>query len=212
MKILLALILSLFLSTLNIFCQTVVINNGMYGIDNEKKLIVINQELAQLNDSEVKTGLSINGNSYTFENQIENLQLGICYTVRDQQQNIFSLYFTELPIIQIETPNKIEKEIKVPASFSISDKNGEQMSSVVGIRYRGNYTYKMFDKKSYRIEFWTDEEKKETKDVSLLGLRSDDDWNLNAMPNEPLRARNKTNFDIWRKINTLYYQSEEKML
>lgn len=45
--------------------------------------------------------------------------------------------------------------------------------------------------------------------MSLLGLRSDDDWNLQAMYNEPLRLNNKTSFELWDKIDTLHYLNEE---
>jgi hypothetical protein len=43
----------------------------------------------------------------------------------------------------------------------------------------------------------------------LLGLRSDNKWDLQAMANEPLRMNEKTSFDIWRKINQLSYRSSE---
>ena len=48
-----------------------------------------------------------------------------------------------------------------------------------------------------------------TRDVSLLGMRDDDDWNLQAMFNEPLRIRNRSCFEIWDNIYTLPYKEEE---
>ncbi len=60
-----------------------------------------------------------------------------------------------------------------------------------------------------KIEFWLDSNGNVTENVSLLGMRSDDDWNLQAMYNEPLRVRSKTNNDLWRLINTLHYQNSE---
>lgn len=40
-------------------------------------------------------------------------------------------------------------------------------------------------------------------------MRSDDDWNLQAMYNEPLRIRSKSNYELWNKIDQLYYNKEE---
>lgn len=78
----------------------------------------------------------------------------------------------------------------------------------IGIQYRGGWSQSL-PKKSMEIEFWTDSTGTETVDHSLLGMRSDDDWNLQAMYNEPLRIRSKTSNDLWRMINTLHYQNQE---
>ena len=59
------------------------------------------------------------------------------------------------------------------------------------------------------IEFWTDNIGNETQNHALLGMTNDDDWNLQAMYNEPLRIRSKTNNDLWRMINSLHYQNQE---
>ncbi|WP_366841162.1 CotH kinase family protein [Lacinutrix sp.] len=44
-------------------------------------------------------------------------------------------------------------------------------------------------KKSFDLEFWADLVSKEKKDIKFKGMRSDDDWILDAMYNEPLRLR-----------------------
>jgi hypothetical protein len=72
-----------------------------------------------------------------------------------------------------------------------------------------NAIQSMYVKKSYKISFKEDASLETSKDVSLLGMRYDDDWDLQAMANEPLRMNEKTSFDIWRKINKLHYQSSE---
>src|SRR5690606_4420664 len=55
------------------------------------------------------------------------------------------------------------------------------------------------------IEFREDTNYEVTKDVSLLGMRSDDDWNLEAFAIEPLRLRSVVGFDLWRDIHQPYY-------
>ncbi len=43
----------------------------------------------------------------------------------------------------------------------------------------------------------------------LLGMRSDDDWNLLAMYNEPFRLHNVACNQLWQAIHTPYYQALE---
>ena len=94
------------------------------------------------------------------------------------------------------------------AHFRMIETNQAAVSSFIGIQYRGGWTQTL-PKKSMEIEFWSDSTGAETQDVSLLGLRTDDDWNLQAMYNEPLRIRSKTNNDLWRRIHTIHYQQSE---
>jgi hypothetical protein len=195
----------------NIFANdTIPIQEGMFGIDQHKKLIVVNQNVDSINTQWIhpKDRISIDNTLYTMENPVDKVQIGLAYQIEDTERNNYTLYFTQLPLIHITTPNTIVDEPKVAATFKMLESNSNTIVSDIGIELRGA-TSQGYPKKSYRIGFWTDSTGDENKDVSLLGMRADDDWNLQAMYNEPLRMRNKTNFDIWRKINTLYYQSNE---
>jgi hypothetical protein len=191
--------------------DTIRIGEGMFGIDPNKKMIVVNQDVDSINATWLlpKGSIFIDNKHYAIEIPVDKIQIGIAYRIFDAEYNKYILYFTQLPLIQITTPNTIVDEPKVAATFKMSESNSNRITSDIGIEIRGSFS-QSFPKKSFRIGFWEDSTGDENKDVSLLGMRSDDDWNLQAMYNEPLRMRNKTNFDIWRKINTLYYQSNEK--
>ena len=146
---------------------------------------------------------------YTFSVAIQTIEIGIPYDVVHSENNqIYKLYFTEFPLIHITTPHTIVDAPKVWASFRLTENNGESTFSDIGIEYRGGYSQSLA-KKSMEIEFWEDSTGEETIDYSLLGMRSDDDWNLQAMFNEPLRFLSKTNNDLWRLFHTSYYIADE---
>jgi hypothetical protein len=77
-------------------------------------------------------------------------------------------------------------EPKVPAMFTMIESDSNTTTSDIGIEIRGGST-QIFSKKSYKIVFRDNALPQNNKDVSLLGMRSDDDWDLQAMANEPLR-------------------------
>lgn len=171
----------------------------------------MNQEVDEVNAQSPFGQFSkiVLGNEFEMLQLISNFEYGEDYPVKNElTSDDYSLYFTRLPIISITTANTIVDEPRLHAYFFMSEPGQEITSSSIGIEYRGGWTQTL-PKKSLRIEFWEDLEGNETKDVSLLGMRSDDDWNLQAMFNEPLRFHNTTCFELWRKIDTLYYMNEE---
>lgn len=205
-------LLFLFFSSVANADETIVIDNTMYGIDHSKKLIVSNASVTEINSNfpGIKSAISLNVN-YNFVTPVESIETGIPYDVvstAGDETDIYILYFTELPLAHINTPHEIVDEPRVYADFMLVESNGNTVSSAIGIEYKGGWTQSLA-KKSLRIEFWEDETGDETLDFSLLEMRSDDDWNMEAMFNEPLRLRSKTNFDLWKLFHTMYYIDEE---
>ena len=180
----------------------------MYSIDHLHKLILVNQDVDLINSfyPDTKSDIALDVN-YSFDLPVEVIQTGILYSVKNSSNVLYRLFFTQLPVINIYS-GAIVDEPKVLASFKLVESNGNIITSDIGIEYRGAWAQTQ-PKKPYRIEFWTDKTGKSTHDVSLLGMRSDDDWNLQAMYNEPMRIRSKTNNDLWKKIHTVYYQRSE---
>ena len=187
--------------------DTLVIKDNLFQIDSINKLALVNQNIEQMDLSFPITTIKLNG-YYIFKNSIDSLNFGIAYKVENSKKQTFTLYFTQLPIICLFTNLTIEKENKVVGNFFMSESNENLTSSVVGIRHRGFFT-NMLPKKSYRVEFWSDSTGENKSDVSLLNMRNDDDWNLLAMFNEPMKINNKTCFELWEQIDTLYYQDIE---
>ena len=77
-----------------------------------------------------------------------------------------------------------------------------------GFKIRGTSS-QQFDKKSYRMELWSDETGTEIADTTFLGLRSDDDWNLEALWAQPLRLRDKVANELWMEMYQLPYLENE---
>ncbi len=202
--------LLLFLSVFVHANEIITIDAMMFGIDNNKKLIVSNKNVAEINLAYpgIKTDILLDA-SYTFVTPVQTIQIGTPYEIRFSGNNeIYTLYFTELPIIYITTPHEIVDSHKVWASFKLIENNESSILSDIGIEFRGSWTQTL-PKKSLEIEFWENNTGEDTQDFSPLGLRSDDDWNLQAMFNEPLRFHSKTGNELWKLFHTVYYQAQE---
>jgi len=72
---------------------------------------------------------------------------------------------------------------------------------------RAAATRKVFRKKTFDLEFWTDATGVDNRNVQCGNLRSDDDWILDALYNEPLRLRSYVANKLWLDVHTPYYQT-----
>lgn len=200
----------LFLSISIFAADIIIVPANQYQIDQNLHLIVVNQDVLLINSTwtDSKTGIFLDKN-YIFQNPQGTVEIGNPYIIVDSLTNEeFTLYFTQLPLVSISTSEIIVDEPKVLASFQLVESDQTEVVSNIGIEYRGGYTQSL-PKKSYGIEFWNDTTGDETENYSLLGMRSDDDWNFQAMFNEPLRFRKKTNHQLWQLIHTIYYKNDE---
>lgn len=128
---------------------------------------------------------------------------------------LYELMFITLPIIQIYTETEIADEPKTIGKLILNNPYYQddheflrETESLIGIEIRGNI-YLGRPKSSYGFELWTDESGTENKDISLLGLREDDDWILDAMYGDLMRMRNRIAFQIWNSMTKLHYSDKE---
>ncbi len=126
------------------------------------------------------------------------------------QSTAFSQILTssELPIVIIETEEDyIPDEPKVFATMGIID-NGEgeinhidddfnHYDGYIGIETRGNST-QGFDKKTYTVELW-DEEENEI-DAPLLGMGEEEDWILHGMVIDKTQLRIPMSFYLHQQM------------
>lgn len=179
-------------------------------MDGSHSLVVTNADVNLVNASwpELKTHVFL-GEVCSFAVPIASIEEGTAYEIYVPSEDaFFTFYFTELPIIHITTDFEIVDEPNVLAHFTMIESDQTMLESHIGIQYRGGWSQTL-PKKSMEVEFWTDASGNDTQDFALLGMRSDDDCNLQAMYNEPLRIRSKTNNDLWRMIGRLHYQQDE---
>lgn len=189
--------------------DTIVVPPNMFQVDHDLQLIVVNLPVDEVNAQWPNLKAAIHTDEiYALSADVQEITVGTAIAVANAAGEIYQLYFTALPLIAITTNQVIVDEPRVPGNFMISDTSGTVISAGLGIEFRGSFS-QTYPKKSYRIEFWNDSTGMENVDLSLLGMRSDDDWNLQAMYNEPLRLRSVVCNKLWRMIHAPYYQTAE---
>ena len=151
-------------------------------VDHEKKLIVTTGRLPEGMKS-FKELMEVKGETYT------------CYR-------------SEMPLITITTDGPIVNSPAVHGLINVADADGNVIEMHAGFKIRGTSS-QQYDKKSYRVELWADETGTLMADTTFLGLRSDDDWNLEAMWAQPLRLRDKVANELWMEMYTLPYATSE---
>lgn len=113
-----------------------------------------------------------------------------------------------LPVIHIDTKGQeIRRDERIQAIIRIEDTAGDSsLTHLAGIKIRGA-TSTAYPKKSYAIEFC--DSMGGEMDVALFGLRSDDDWILDAMYIDHSRMRNRLCTDIWNDYNRIPHSDVE---
>lgn len=196
----------------SLYCssQSLIINvsENHFHIDETNLLIVSHIEVEEFNDlsnfSELI--LSLNEKEYYFNIIPENLDYTKSYLINNGS-NQYVLYFTPLPIISIDALEGIVDEPKRLANFVYSDEQ-QVINSKIGIELRGGSS-QGYPKKTFDIEFWEEENGEKKRDVQFGNLRSDDDWILDGLYNEPLRLRSFVANNIWLDIHKPYYLEDE---
>ena len=155
---------------------------GPYGIDHEKKIVVATGRLLE-GMKPYKETMEVRGEAYT------------CYR-------------SEMPLITITTDGPIVNSPAVHGIINVADADGNVITMHAGFKIRGTSS-QQYDKKSYRVELWADETGTLMADTTFLGLRSDDDWNLEAMWAQPLRLRDKVANELWMEMYQLPYLENE---
>lgn len=191
---------------------TINVSENNFGIDESNSLIVSHiQNIGNYtNTSEyAEIVITLGQNNYNFSSIPDSLEYSNSYLIIDSStSNQYTLYFTLLPIILIESNNTILDEPKILANFTYSDEE-QVLVSNIGIELRGGSSQN-YPKKTYDLEFWNDTVGDETKNVQFGELRSDDDWILDALYNEPLRLRSYLANKLWLDIhNVPYYIDDE---
>ncbi len=190
---------------------TIDIPENHFKIDETNSLIVSHIENIETYNnitgfSEVV--ISLNQKDYNFDAMPTALEYSDSYLITETNTtNQYTLYFTQLPIISIESPNTILDEPKTLANFVYADSE-QVLISKIGIELRGGFS-QSFPKKTYDLEFWEDDNGEDTHNVQFGNLRSDDDWILDALYNEPLRLRSYIANKLWLDIHTPNYQEDE---
>ena len=189
----------------------VTINPQFFHADSASKLVVINAPLHQLNAAEL-SGDSIrtlvaNGQAYALARPVSKLSTAASYQATYQAKN-YTVYFTRVPVLSLRTRHQIVDAPSVYANVVLTDTTGLVAQSATGIELRGA-TSQSYPKKSYELSLWADTLGTDNQDLALLGMRTSNKWNLQAMYNDQLRLRIKVANELWQDMNQVYYKAQE---
>ena len=113
------------------------------------------------------------------------------------------IVFTPMPVIEINTADEsLPAELDSEGSlrmFSAEYKSIWLDESPIEINVRGN-TSTRFPKKSYRVKIVDGYGEKQN--LSIAGLRSDDDWILNPMYSDTSKVREALAYSLWEDMNS----------
>jgi hypothetical protein len=208
-KYLTALIVALVFTAANVLADNAItVNTNFYHIDKKHNIIIINKGVNEINAgaNELKSRLILD-KEYALTEPTLLISTSLSYQAK-RNDSTYTVYFTQLPIIHIDTKKQIMDSPSVYANFVMSEANGSITKSNLGIEIRGAWS-QSYPKKSYELSFWDDTTGTITRDLSLLKMRTDNKWNLQAMYNEPLRSRSKTSNELWQDIHQIYYKDKE---
>lgn len=122
---------------------------------------------------------------------------------------------TTLPLVRIgdgETRmENFNRETFSPDDFLLVMPDGTTVATPAGYRIRGATGAVLYTKKSFAVKLY--DEAGDDLDASLLGMRTDNSWILDAMASDISRLRNRATMDLWLDFATLpYYAAEEPRL
>lgn len=138
-------------------------------------------------------------------NLIENNKQLKLVIYDDKNYNVYNIVCTTLPLINISFDGSVEniiKETSTSMNFYLFDNRKDVIQRVVktqgSIHVRGATTA-YFPKKGYRISLITESlgHNKRDNDLSILGMREDEDWILYAGYNDPEKIRNVFSSNLW---------------
>lgn len=123
----------------------------------------------------------------------------------------YHLIITGMPIVMLTTNTDIADD-DVSAKFDLvnpdyqAEHSSLEISSDIQISIRGGVS-RAFPKKNYKMHL-VDQSGNDT-DASLLGLRNDNSWILDAMYIDQARMRNRVCTDLWNSFNNVPYINKE---
>ena len=192
--------------------DTVVIPAPYYQVatSNNNRLVLINQSLEHINTtySGIKGGVLLGDLRLGIVNPVDSFAYRARYRAKDSFGKTYWLHFTTLPVMHIHTTQGITNEPRRPARLQLTTPDGESLTTWIGVEYKGAGSLSDA-KKSYRIECWTDSLATDKVDHALLGMRNDDDWDLQALYREPLRLRTPVVAELWRDLSVLHYAEQQ---
>ncbi len=136
----------------------------------------------------------------------ESLEYTGSYVVNDGSDD-YHLFFTQLPLLKIQSFAIITSGSKIPSEFYYSD-DSQIIVAASGVNFDTGYT-QIYPKKSYSLQFWTDSGSTIETEVQVGNLQPSANYILSAMYNDPLRLRTFTAHKLWLAMHQPSYLQQE---
>ncbi|MEP0266635.1 CotH kinase family protein [Dokdonia sp.] len=196
--------LTLGLQSSIMYSQQVISEQAM-AIDDSLSIAVIS--IYTNPDIQEVTTISYKNTIYELDINTEKPITEVKHTLIQNEGKKYTLYVTELPLFQFHTEKTIVNEPKRMTSVSYIDKH-IAITTHAGIELRGSSSL-VFQKKTYDFNLYEDEKGTFNQHLAMDEMRTDDDWILDALYNEPIRLRSYLSFNIWNHIHKPYYLDRE---
>lgn len=186
-------------------CAQVAVTSEMVALDDSLQIALIQIPKSVALQKELSINIPDQGDTKLILSSVDSIYTATHSYLSGSLE--YKAYITHLPLIKINAPNGIVNEPKRLAQISYAYKD-TALTSYAGIELRGSSSI-VFPKKTYDINFYKDSTGIENQDFKLAGMRSDDDWILDGLYNEPLRMRSYLSLNLWNKIYTPHYLDQE---
>ncbi len=138
-------------------------------------------------------------------NDLGSVSLNTTYSLEIEtgdERNKLNLVFTQIPLVQIVTLDKIKNEPKSLAKLSVNYPEASLAAEVsfVGIEQRGRPSKKNL-KKSYGFKALQGSDISSQRAISYFNLEPNTKWSLDAMFIDESKVRNKTSYELWNSIS-----------
>lgn len=120
------------------------------------------------------------------------------FRIGEDRHWMYNVYFTGMPVAKLysaELPDENDKYKETSGTMWVYDQYDEEkryQEEVCRFRLRGASSFD-FPKPSFKVTFTEN-------DVSLLGMREDDDWILNSLYDDEGLIHNKISYELWQQI------------
>ncbi len=115
----------------------------------------------------------------------------------------------KMPVIKVTMSQTPTKNMEYcTGSFELTDADGNVTTSYAKFKTRGATAQKYLMKPALNMKFYADEACTEKKDMSLLGMREDGKYLLDAMAIDRICMRNRIGMDIWNEFSKLPYETD----
>lgn len=158
-----------------------------------------------INNVRIKSGATVNSAIATNDN------LTITAVNAVNVSATYHLVITGMPIVMLTANDEIGDN-DISAKFDLINPDYQaqhsklEIASNINIAIRGG-TSRDYPKKNYKVHLV--DQANNDADVSLLGLRTDNSWILDAMYIDQSRMRNRLCTDLWNTFNNVPYINQE---